>query len=248
MKYVFYLRISTDQQDLRTQEQNCLKYIKQSDTSDFKYEVYTDEISSRKKLEKRAGVQAALKALKKGDVLVGMRVDRLARDLYETTCIIHELEKKQADIILIDQPGIKNKVLLGLYAGIAEEEVKMIRKRVSEKFEAKTARKERISHKIPYGYQLDLNNLIPIKNRGKDGYTMKPGLLIPDAGEQEVLAHMLRLSAEGKSLREIPPILTELGYSNRVGKPFQHMSIHRILSRVERTKSSDQPQAATACC
>lgn len=247
MKYVFYLRISTKKQDLRTQEENCLKFIRQSDKSDFKYEIYTDEISTRKKLDKRTGIQGALKALQRGDVLVGMRVDRLARNLYETTCIVNQLELKQADILLVDQPGIKNKVLLGLYAGIAEEEVKMIRKRIKEKLSSKCSRNELISHKIPYGCQLDLKNLIPIKNRHNDQYTMKPGLLIPEPAEQEVLAHILRLSDEGKSLRQIPLILTELGYSNRVGKQFQHKSIHRILCRVERTKSLDQPQAAKAC-
>ncbi len=241
MKYVIYLRVSTNMQDDRTQLEKCLQFLKHNSKKEFKYLVCTDTLSTRKKLDKRSGLQTALSSLGKGDILVAMRLDRITRNLHETTCIIHELEKKQADIILIDQPGIKNKVLLGLYAGIAEEEVKMIRKRITEKLAVKKTRNERISREVPYGFTLDLENLINIKNQDDAGWTMKPGLLVPESEEQEVLALMCQLFDEGMSYRMIAQELDDQGYKNRRGNSFQHMSIYRILCRTGRTRSVDQP-------
>jgi DNA invertase Pin-like site-specific DNA recombinase len=48
MKYVIYLRVSTKEQDLRTQEQKCLSYLKSLGNSDFKYLIFTDSITSKK--------------------------------------------------------------------------------------------------------------------------------------------------------------------------------------------------------
>jgi len=53
---------------------------------------------------------------------------------------------------------------------------------------------------------------------------------------------MCQLSEEGMSYQSIATILTQLGYKNREGKPFQKMSIYRILSRIGHTRSSDQLQ------
>lgn len=242
MKYVIYLRISTPKQDYRTQLDEVLTRLKQTHNGTFSYLVFCDEITSRKALLKRPGIQEALAALEKGDILVGTKVDRLARNLYETTQIIDILEKKEADIIMIDQPGIKNKVLLGLYAGIAEEEVKLIRSRTKSKLQSKSMRNERISGQLPYGYDLDMINLIPIKDRTKEGWIMKPGLLIPNPAEQAILREMKYWQSLARSYREIAEILRNLGYKNREGKPFQATSIFRILRRSKKTENEILPK------
>lgn len=245
MKYIIYLRVSTIKQDERTQLDRCLQFLKSFSKDEFQYMVCTDKVSTRKKLEKREGLQTALKSLRAGDILVGMRLDRLARNLSETTRIIDELDERKADIIMVDQPGIKNKVLLGMYAGFAEEEVKLTRARISEKMEAKRKRGERISRYIPYGYRLDMDNLIAIKNQHDGGWTMKPGALLPEPNEQVALTLMCQYFDMGMTYEKISLTLTNQGYRNRSGNPFQKMSIYRILRRTGRTMSSDQLQEET---
>lgn len=240
MKYVIYLRVSTKKQDFRPQLDQCLAFLQPK--KPFEYAVYTDELSSGLSLDKREGLKQAMQSLRQGDFLVSLRLDRIARNLYETTQIIHELDGKKAEILLIDQPGIKNKILLGLYAGMAEEEVKMIRRRTRDKMQAKRERAERISRWLPYGYAMHPTAKIMIKNREESGWTEKLGLLVPEAGEQLVLAQMCQLFDEGNSYRKIAHKLTDQGYTNRLGQPFQSMSIYRILSRTGRTRSQDQPQ------
>lgn len=242
MKYVIYLRVSTKKQDERPQLEHCLNFLRSRDKSEFNYVVYTDSISSRKKIEKREGLQSALSFLKAGDILVGMRLDRLARNLYETTCIIHELEKKRSEIVLVDQPGIKNKVLLGLYAGMAEEEVKLIRKRIKEKMFDKRVRNERINYEPPYGYKIHETELVNVKTKDGRGWVMKPGKLVQDDREQEALKLMVEMSSAGISYHKIGVKLEELGYTNRKGNQFQPMSICRILNRINPSKHEDRSQ------
>lgn len=229
MKYVFYLRVSTNEQDLRTQEEICLRHLKAKGDTQFKHVVFWDKISSRRSFDKREGLQKALASLKSGDILVGLRLDRFARNLYETTQIIEILRLKKVEIILIDQPGISNKVLLGLYAGMAEEEVKMIRKRIKEKLAVKSSRNERISGIIPYGYQLDPVKTVAVRHG--DTVKHKLGVLIPLESEQRVIDYMKKLHCQQLSLRGIAKDMALKGYKNRNNRPFQIMSIYRILKR-----------------
>ncbi len=252
MKYLIYLRVSTKDQDEEMQLDHCLKFIKQRGDVNFQYEVYRDKITSKKPLFKviknrdkteiitipRPGAKAMVDRINKGDIVIAMRLDRLCRKSSETSRLIDKLDELQAEILLVTQPGIKNKILLGVYAGMAEEEVKTLRSRVKEKLESKKMRNERYSRFLPYGYGLHETKLVPIKVG--DEIVMKRGVLVPIYEEQEVLTRMSQLSDEGMSHQTIAKALTQLGYRNREGKPFQKMSIYRILSRIKQTRSSDQ--------
>ena len=240
MKYVLYLRVSDKElQDLRTQEEKCLQFIKSKESKPFNYMLFTDRISGTRSWEKREGLQNALKALEGSDILVCLRVDRLSRNLHETTCIIKALEDKGADILMVDQPGIKNKVLLGLYAGIAEEEVYMIRKRIKEKMDVKRSRFERVSRHIPYGYEMHPTELVSVNGPDRS-QVLKLGKLVERADEQAVLSLMGRWHKTGMTYRDIAQELRRLGYMNRVGRPFHYTYIHRILSRTGQTRSVGQ--------
>lgn len=243
MKYVIYLRVSTKKQDTKTQLQMCFDFLYKNIGKEFDHVVYTDEITSKRPLHKREGMRQALHSIKRGDVLVGQRVDRLARLSYETHFIKQFLDAKGAELMLTEQPGIKNKVIFGTYIGIAEEEGNLIRERTRNKLNAKKQRGERTGT-VLYGYDLDKKNLIQV-NGPDHSKVLKPGLLILESHEQVVLSEMSKLFDEGNSYRQIAHILTSLGYMNRQGNPFQHMSIYRILRRTGRTRSSDQPQEET---
>lgn len=240
MKYLIYLRVSTDEQDEETQLDHCLRFIKQKDASEFKYEVFRDKITSRRKLFNREGGIKLLNTLRKGDTIVAIRLDRISRSLHETTQLIEDLEEKGASILLVDQPGIKNKIMLGLYAGMAEEEINLLRQRVKEKLSTKKNRNERYSGQLPYGYAMHETKLVPIR-QGKD-IVMKRGILIPVHEEQQMVARMQELFDMGMSYKSIAMTLNNAGYRNREGNPFQKMSIFRILRRLGYSRSWDPPQ------
>lgn len=244
MKYLIYLRVSKKEQDEIAQLDQCLKFIKQMNTTEFEYEVFRDKITSKKPLFKmkkkgdaeitlipRPGAKEMMEKIRKGDVIVSMRIDRLARSSYETSIFIKKLEEIEAEVMLVTQPGIKNKVLLGVYAGMAEEEVKTLRARVKEKLDSKRMRGERYCGFLPYGYGLHETKLVPI--RDGDEIVMKRGILIPIHEEQKVLKHIGFLASEGLNCSQVTKEINHLGYKNREGKPFQTMTIHRILSRIQ---------------
>lgn len=251
MKYLIYLRVSTKDQDEETQLDHCLKFIKQIDKSDFQYEVFRDKITSKKPLFKtikkgetkittvpRPGAKAMMDSVKKGDIIIAIRLDRLARKSSEANELVDILDERNADILLVTQPGIKNKILLGVYAGMAEEEVKTLRARVKERLDFKRSKSERYSRFLPYGYGLHETKLVPIRLDGE--IVMKRGVLVPIHEEQQAVAVMSQLANEGMSCFRIAKKLTELGYKNREGNPFQKMTIYRILSRINKAMSPDQ--------
>lgn len=241
MKYVIYLRVSTKKQDLRTQMDLCLKHIKSKDGREFNYVVKTDEVTSRKPLERRQGIQDALNCLDKGDILVALKIDRLARNAHEASTIKHILEQKKADFIIVQQPGVNNILLFSIYAAMAEEEGNLIRSRISDKMQAKKARNELTSFKAPYGYCVDPNGLVETR-KSTGSPVLKPGILVPCPHEQIVLNYMIELHAQGLTYRAIAQHLQARGYKNRSGNDFLHDSVYRILSRKGLSRPRGRPQ------
>lgn len=241
MRYLLYLRVSTLKQNNQTQLDHCLEYIKRFDKTNFTYIVFTDKVRSKKPLKMRPGGKELLKTMKKGDTIIAMRVDRISRSTKDLTTFFHDLEEMKINILLVEQPQVSNnKILLGLFAGMAEEEVKLIRKRISENLYSKSLRNERYSRYIPYGYEMHPTKLVPVKDGTE--IVMKKGFLIHRKDEQEVLSLMSQYFAQGKNYQQICEELNNQGYKNRQGKPFQKMSIYRILRRTGHTKLEDQLQ------
>lgn len=238
MKYVIYLRVSTKEQDLRTQEQKCLNYLRSLDKQDFPYLIFTDSITSKKPLEKRQGLNDALNSLERGDVLIGQRVDRLARNELEAHKIKDFLIKNNIGIMMIDQPGITDPLIFSVYAAVAAKEVAVLRERIKDKLWAKKERNERTG-KVPYGYRLDEDNLIHV-NGPKRTKILKPGLLLEEPSEQKALEEMITLFDQGLSYRRIAEVLSDLGYQQRGGKRFAHTSICHILHRIGKVRLRDQ--------
>lgn len=244
MKYVVYDRVSSDRQEVETQRKNCLGFIKKQEPNGFRYEIYEDEITSKKNIQKRPGIQAALAALQPGDILVGWKLDRLARKAPEIYFLKDYIEKKKAGLLMVTQ-DISDTMVLAIYAGLAQKETEILSERIRAKFVQKKERGEVIGSIPPYGYKIDKINLIPIKNRDGDGYTMKPGKLIEDEAEQVVLKIMIEMADLGHSFYKIARHLNESGYTNRLGKKFLHISVYRILGRIGRNRRADQSALAT---
>lgn len=96
--------------------------------------LYHDQASGKK--EARPGLEACLKSLREGDTLIVWKLDRLGRDLRHLVNTIHDLiERKIGFRVLsgqgasIDTTTAGGRLVLGIFAALAEFEHELIRER-----------------------------------------------------------------------------------------------------------------------
>jgi DNA invertase Pin-like site-specific DNA recombinase len=107
--------------------------------------IYQDEASGKR--EDRPGLIACLKALRKGDVLVVWKLDRLGRDLRHLVNIVQDLADRGIGFKVlaghgadIDTTTASGKLVFGIFAALAEFERELIRERTKAGLEAARAR------------------------------------------------------------------------------------------------------------
>lgn len=244
MKYLIYLRVSTEEQDVRTQLAMCIDRMdKIHPKKDYSYEVFTDDgVSSRLKLEKRPALCAMLAKVEKGVTVMVYKLDRLSRDILEMIGMYRNFIDKGAKIISLNDPH-DDEFTVGLMGLLAQKERDTISVRTRDKLANKRKNAERYSRHLPYGYEMHPTKMVPVKDGNRT--VVKLGALVPISKEQEALLWMGKLSAEGMSYQQIADNLTNQGYMNREGKPFHKMSIYRILNRTKQTTLEGLPQLET---
>ena len=96
--------------------------------------LYQDQVSGRR--DDRPGLAACLKALRKGDVLVAWKLDRLGRDLRHLVNLVHELTSRGVGLKIltgqgatIDTTTAAGKLVFGIFAALAEFEHELIGER-----------------------------------------------------------------------------------------------------------------------
>jgi len=96
--------------------------------------LYEDRASGR--LDERPGLDAALKALRKGDALVVWKLDRLGRNLRHLVNTIHELTQRGIGFKVLTGQGASidttkpaGKLVFGIFAALAEFERELISER-----------------------------------------------------------------------------------------------------------------------
>ncbi len=241
MKYLIYLRVSTERQDVETQEKMCMHYIKNKHPQgDFTYKIYADPIlSTRVKLEKRVGLQEMLNALTKGCTVLVYKLDRLSRDIIEMVTIYRMITREYGGQIHSLTDPYCDDFSVGLMGIIAEQERKTISQRTKDKLKTKKENGERTGS-VPHGYKLHETHMVPI--RQGDQIVMKQGVLVPCKKELEAIRLMEEAFAMGSSYGQIAQIVNDRGYRNREGRPFHKMSIYRILQRSKQAKLEGQLQ------
>lgn len=107
--------------------------------------IYEDMASGKK--GKRPGLDACLKALRQGDVLLIWKLDRLGRDLKHLVSVVQELAEKDIGFkvlagrgVDIDTTSASGKLIFGIFAALAEFERELIRERTMAGLEAARAR------------------------------------------------------------------------------------------------------------
>ncbi len=242
MKHLIYARVSTDKQDTETQIRIALEKLTETfgDTP-YEYVIYDEgDLSSTIHIEKRPKLQEMLSDVRKDDIVVVYMLDRLARDVIEMVSIWRKINKKEAFTYSLTGEHT-DELTITIMGAIAQKNRETIQLRTKDKLTTKRKNGERYSIIMPYGYTMHETKLVPI--RVGNEIVMKPGILVPIYQEQITLNKMKELFAAGKSYQQIVDTLTDQGYMNRVGKPFQRNSIYRILAQTRRTKLKDQPRA-----
>src|SRR3954454_22608523 len=110
--------------------------------------LYQDQASGKR--DDRPGLAACLKALRKGDVLVAWKLDRLRRDLRHLVNLVHERTERGVGLRIltghgaaIDTTTASGKLDFGIFAALAEFERELIVERTKAGLLAARARGRR---------------------------------------------------------------------------------------------------------
>lgn len=223
MKYVIYLRVSTDQQaqsglGLEAQRDICLRYIKDGS----KYVEFSDEgFSGALDIEKRPGLIAAIDAIERGDILLVAKRDRLGRDPIVNAMVERAIERKKGRIVsasgdVRDDNDPSSILMRRMVDAFAEYERLIIGARTKAALQVKKKRGQRIGH-IPFGYRICTDNVH----------------LEEDEREQKILKQMAELRKERATFREIAAKMNETQAFNRKDNAWNHVSIQRVIKNAK---------------
>jgi len=125
MTLIGYARVSTERQDNKLQTEalkaaGCAK-------------IFTEKASGKRR--DRPQLAKALEYLRDGDTLVTWKLDRLARSTSHLLQIIEDLQERQIEFqcltgLVIDTRSKEGKLMLTIFAGLAEFERELTRERV----------------------------------------------------------------------------------------------------------------------
>ena len=108
-------------------------------------QIYEDETSG--KTDQRSGLDACLKALREGDILVVWKLDRLGRNLRHLVNTVQDLAGQGIGLKVITGQGAEidtttpsGKLVFGIFAALAEFERELIRERTKAGLAAARAR------------------------------------------------------------------------------------------------------------
>jgi DNA invertase Pin-like site-specific DNA recombinase len=138
--------------------------------------------------------------LRKGDVVIAPKLDRLFRSALDALQVVEDLRKRGVSLHLLDLGGDisgngLSKLFLTIAAAFAEAERDRIRERIGQVKADQKARGRYLGGIVPFGYR-----------RGEHGR------LAPHEAEQEAIREMVGLRAQGKALRAIAKAMQAQGF------------------------------------
>lgn len=224
MKLVAYIRVSTsgqiDGQGPEVQEHDIRAFAKANRHRIVS--VVVDTLSGTNDLADRPALGDALELVRsrQADAIAVQKLDRLARDLVVQESILGDIWRMGADLFsaapgesnLRDDPNDPSRALIRQVLGaVAQYDRSMIRLRLA-------SGRRRKAEKGGYAY-----------GSPAYGFRAVDGALVPDAGEQKVIARALELRSEGASLRTIAETLTAEGHRPKRGSVWHPPTVARML-------------------
>lgn len=214
---VAYLRVSTDEQQLGMEAQRAA-ITAWAERKNIVIAHWSEDlgVSGGAELEERPGLLEALSKVKelRAGVLVAHKADRIARDVYVAELVKRDLRIANATLNLVE--GISgddpfSEMAATVMDAAARLERRMIAARTKAALAVKKANGQRISGRLPYGYQL-----------AQDQKTLEP---CPQ--EQDALTRILELRRSGLGGVRICRTLEAEGFKPR-GKKWDAGNVQRI--------------------
>jgi site-specific DNA recombinase len=221
MKAIIYTRYSPqrnskESESCEVQAAYCEEYAAKK-----KWEVggiYEDRERSGKDKD-RPGMWAAIDRLEKGDVLLVMKLDRLARNVYLMECIKKAVRTCKARIVAV-QGDIEGdtaetelvRVVLSAVAAY-ERQIIAIRTKLAMKQLQKNGRA--MGSRAPYGYRIKDGTLVEVKK------------------EQGAIRYIRRLRDSEYEILEIVRAMNGSEFRTRTGRPWVRRDVDRILSNLK---------------
>lgn len=218
MKYVGYIRVSTDKQGksglgLEAQEAAINSFVESNNGELVALYV---EVESGKKEDRPKLAEAIRHSQLINGRLIIHKLDRLSRDL----SFITTLQKNNVDFTVVDLPGA-DKFTVHIFGALAEKERSMISERTKAALKAAKAR----------GVKLGTNNLDPeiakeARAKGVDSIKAKA-----DDFANRMLPVINGMKSQGMSLRGIASELQKLGVRTARGGEWTATAVKNVLAR-----------------
>src|SRR5262249_23035441 len=156
-------------------------------------------------------------AAKRGKALVVVaKLDRLFRSVADAATVIADFDKKGIQLVALaegfDTTNPYGRAMAQMASVFAELERAMIRERTRSAMSVKRSRGERISGHAPFGWDFGSG-----------------GRLVENSSEQQAIARMRHLRAEGLSYRGIARRLHREGILPKRGRRWVHTTVKGIL-------------------
>lgn len=218
-KAIGYIRVSTDKQaedgvSLAAQVDKIEKWASLNDYT--LVEIYKDEGISGATLDKRTGINTALKKLKKGMAFVCYSLSRISRDTIDTIQISRHIEKMGADLVSlsekIDTTGASGKMVFNMLAVLNQFERDQVAERTKFALQYKKQNSQ-VYSQTPYGYDRHGNELV-INER-----------------EAQVILRIHRLISEKVGFNEIARRLNAEGIPTKKNKLWRANTVFYLIQR-----------------
>lgn len=215
-----YIRVSTEQQanegvSLEAQKAKIAAWCV---TNDYELmNVFVDAGISGKSMDKRPGLQDAMKSLKKGMALVSYSLSRLARSTKDALSIGETVAKRKADMVSlseqIDTTTAAGKMMFQMLAVLAEFERNLVAERTTNALQHKKATNQKYTNITPYGFEAIEGRLVQVQ------------------AEAAVVAEIQAARGGGNTLQSIADSLNGRGIPTKTGKQWQPATIHLLIKR-----------------
>ena len=219
---IAYIRVSTEQQategvSMAAQLERIRAYCTAQGLE--LVAVYEDAGLSGRRADNRPGLQAALADVcERRAVLVVYSLSRLARSVSDSLSITDRLQRAGADLASlterIDTTTAAGKMLLTMLAAFAQFERDLTAERTTAALAHKKSQGQRVGT-VPYGWDL-----------AADGITLEQ-----NTTEQQTIATIQRLRADGMTLQAIADHLNDISTPTKKGTTWTPKTIRDIAKR-----------------
>lgn len=238
MNIRIYTRVSRDEQadsrlGLEAQEAACRTFAPVKLGTDS-IQVYKENengkgVSGKMEIDKRPALKQLLMEIRRGDVLLVAKRDRVAREPGIIAIVEYELARKKARLVSVAGEGteFEPNEISGVYLrAITDAGAKVERLQTAKRTKAALyALKERGMQfgTIPYGYRR--GKQVTIRRKGQDVVRFE---IETNEEEQKIIELVLAWRLQGYTFDAIVSDLNKEGFRNRAGKKWEYRSVWNI--------------------